>query len=153
MAEMHVEKRLKRLWVSIGETLKRLTSTNAGRWWLVWVSGGRKWVLGSSKTVNVACLAVFDPDTKSALSRQLEIDIFVFKSGFAFEWLTSHLAMGGRAIFISLCLERPGCPHGKGVRGCQKCMGYHGPSNGGCARTNASKTGCTDEVIGHWCHA
>jgi hypothetical protein len=60
-AEMHVEKRLKRLWVRIGETLKRLRSTSAGRWWLVWVSGGRKWVLGSSKAVNAACSAVFDP--------------------------------------------------------------------------------------------
>ena len=50
-AEMHVEKRLKRLWVSIGETLKRLRSTNAGRWWLLWVSGGRKWVPGSSKAL------------------------------------------------------------------------------------------------------
>jgi hypothetical protein len=73
---------------SIGETLKRLRSTNAGRWWLVWVSGGRKWVLGSSKAANVACLAVFDPDTNSALSRQLEIHIFVLKVGFASEWLT-----------------------------------------------------------------
>ena len=71
-AEMHVEKRLKRLWVRIGETLKRLRSTNAGRWWLVWVSGARKWVLGSSKAVKVACLAVFDPSTNSALSRQPE---------------------------------------------------------------------------------
>ena len=72
MAETHVEKRLKRLWVRIGETLKRLRSTSAGRWWLVWVSGGRKWVLGSSKAVNAACLAVFDPSTNSALSRQPE---------------------------------------------------------------------------------
>jgi hypothetical protein len=71
-AEMHVEKRLKRLWVRIGETLKRLRSTNAGRWWLVWVSGGRKLVLGSSKAVNAACLAVFGPSTNSALSRQPE---------------------------------------------------------------------------------
>ena len=71
-AETHVEKRLKRLWVRIGETLKRLRSTSAGRWWLVWVSGGRKWVLGSSKAVNAACLAVFDPTTDSALSRQPE---------------------------------------------------------------------------------
>jgi hypothetical protein len=38
--------------------MKRLRSTSAGRWWLVWVSGGRKWVLGSSKAVNTACLAV-----------------------------------------------------------------------------------------------
>jgi hypothetical protein len=71
-AETHVEKRLKRLWVRIGETLKRLRSTLAGRWWLVWVSSGRKWVLGSSKAVNAVCLAVFDPSTNSALSRQPE---------------------------------------------------------------------------------
>jgi hypothetical protein len=51
--------------------MKRLRSTSAGWWWLVWVSGGRKWVLGSSKAVNAACLAVFDPSTNSALSRQL----------------------------------------------------------------------------------
>ena len=44
-AKTHVEKRLKRQWVRIGETLKRLSSTSAGRWWLVWVSGGRMWVL------------------------------------------------------------------------------------------------------------
>jgi hypothetical protein len=69
---MHVEKRLKRLWVRIGETLKRLRSTNAGRWWLIWVSGGRQRVLGSSKAVNAACLAVFDPSANSALSRQPE---------------------------------------------------------------------------------
>ena len=48
MARTHVEKRLKRLWARIGETLKRLNSTSAGLWWLVWVGGGRKWVLGSS---------------------------------------------------------------------------------------------------------
>jgi hypothetical protein len=71
-AETHIEKRLKRLWVRIGETMKRLRSTSAGRWWLVWVSGGRKWVLGSSKAVNAVCLAVFDPSTNSALSRQPE---------------------------------------------------------------------------------
>jgi hypothetical protein len=53
--------------------MKRLRSTSAGRWWLVWVSGGREWVLGSSKAVNaVACLAVFDPSTNSALSQQPE---------------------------------------------------------------------------------
>ena len=86
-AETHVEKRLKRLWVRIGETSKRLRSISAGRWWLVWVSGGRKWVLGSSKATNVACLAVFDPDTNSALSRQLEIRLFVLKAGFASERL------------------------------------------------------------------
>ena len=67
-AETHVEKRMKWLWVRIGETLKRLRSTSAGRWWLVWVSVGRKWVLGSSKAANAAYLAVFDPDTNSALS-------------------------------------------------------------------------------------
>jgi hypothetical protein len=72
-AETHIEKRLKRLWVRIGETLKRLRSTSAGRWWLVWVSGGRKGVLGTSKATNMACLAVFDPDTNSALSQLLGI--------------------------------------------------------------------------------
>jgi hypothetical protein len=41
-------------------------------WWLVWAGDGRQWVLGSSKAVNVACLAVFDPSTNSALSRQPE---------------------------------------------------------------------------------
>jgi hypothetical protein len=70
--ETHVEKRLKLLWVRIRETLKRLRSTSAGEWWLVRVIGGQKWVVGSSKAVNVACLAVFDPDTNSALSRQPE---------------------------------------------------------------------------------
>jgi hypothetical protein len=40
-------------------------------------------VLGSSKATNVAYLAVFDPDTNSALSRQLEIELFVLKAGFA----------------------------------------------------------------------
>jgi hypothetical protein len=44
-------------------------------------------VLGSSKANNVACLAVFDPDTNSALSRQLEINISVLKAGFASERL------------------------------------------------------------------
>jgi hypothetical protein len=89
-AETHVDKRLKRLWVRIGETLKRLKSTSAGRWWLVWVSGGWKWVLGSSKATNVACLAVFDPDTNSALSRQLKTRLFVLKAGFASERLIFH---------------------------------------------------------------
>jgi hypothetical protein len=67
-AETHVEKRLKRLWVRIRENLKRLRSTSARQWWLVWVSGGRKWVMESSEATNVACLVVFDPDTNSALS-------------------------------------------------------------------------------------
>jgi hypothetical protein len=31
-----------------------------------------EWVLASSKAVNVACLAVFDPSTNNALSRQPE---------------------------------------------------------------------------------
>lgn len=47
-------------------------------------------------------------------------------------------------------LEASGCPHGKGVRGCQKCLGCH---TGGCAGSNGSKVGCTDEGIGHWCQA
>ena len=67
-----LEKGLKRLWVTIGETWKRPMSTSAGRWWLAWVSGGRKWALGSNNATNVACLAVFDPSTNSALSRLLE---------------------------------------------------------------------------------
>jgi hypothetical protein len=85
-AEMHVEKRLKRLSNAWKTPEKRLRSTSAGRWWLVWVSGGWKWVLGSSKATNVASLAVFDPGTNSALSRHLEIHLFVLKSGVASEW-------------------------------------------------------------------
>ena len=72
-AETHIEKRLKRLWVRIGETLKWLRSTSAGRWWLIWVSGDRKRVLGTSTATNVTCLAVSDPDTNSALSQLLGI--------------------------------------------------------------------------------
>ena len=70
--------------------MKRLRLTSAGRWWLVWVSDGREWVLGSSKADNAACVAVFDPSTNSALSRQLEIELFVLKAGFASEWLISY---------------------------------------------------------------
>jgi hypothetical protein len=62
-AETHIEKRLKRLWVRIRETWKRLSWTTVGRWWLAWFSGARRWVLGSSKAANVACSAVFDADT------------------------------------------------------------------------------------------
>jgi hypothetical protein len=62
-AETHVERRLKRLLVRIGETLKRLRWTSVGRWWLAWVSGARRWVLGSSKAANAACSAVVDADT------------------------------------------------------------------------------------------
>jgi hypothetical protein len=40
-----------RLWNGWGQIV--------GQWWLVWVSGARQWVLGSSKAVNAACLAVF----------------------------------------------------------------------------------------------
>ena len=36
--EQQLEERLKRLWVRIGENLKRLRWTS-GRWWLAWVSG------------------------------------------------------------------------------------------------------------------
>jgi hypothetical protein len=104
-AETHIEKRLKRLWVRIGETLKQLRLTSAGRWWLVWVSGGRKWVLGSSKATNVACLAVFYPDTNSALSRQLHVGIkvFVLKAGFAFEWLIKNCVYSPRLNVGHLC--------------------------------------------------
>jgi hypothetical protein len=64
---------------------KRMRSTTASRWWLVWVGGGRKWVLGSSKATNVACSAVFDPGTNDALSWQLGIRIFCVEGGFCFE--------------------------------------------------------------------
>ena len=37
--EKGLEKRLKRLWVRIGATMKRLRWTSVGRWWLAWVSG------------------------------------------------------------------------------------------------------------------
>ena len=58
--------------------MKRLRSTSAGRWWLVWVSGGRKWVLGSSKAVNVACLGVYDPRQQRSISasRNLQNNAF-----------------------------------------------------------------------------
>jgi hypothetical protein len=62
-AETHIEKRLKRLWVMIGETLKRLRWTIVGRWWLARVSGARWRVLGSSEAANVACSAIFDANT------------------------------------------------------------------------------------------
>ena len=57
--ETHVEKRLRRLWVRIGETLKRLRSTSASQWWLIWVSGGRKWVMGSNEGQGRQC-GMFD---------------------------------------------------------------------------------------------
>jgi hypothetical protein len=61
--ETHAQKRLKRLLVRIGETLKRLRWISVGRWWLAWVSGDRRWVIGSSKAANAACPAVFDAGT------------------------------------------------------------------------------------------
>jgi hypothetical protein len=94
-AEMYVEKHLKRLWVRIGGTIKRLRSTSAGRWWLVWASGGRKWVLGWSKAVHAACLAVFDPSTNSALSRQPESVVFF------------HMRLYGPLPLISSRLQQP----------------------------------------------
>ena len=72
MPETHIQKRLKRPSVRIGETLKRLRSTRVGRWWLLWVSSARQWVLGSSKATDAACLAAIDLSTDSALSRLLE---------------------------------------------------------------------------------
>jgi hypothetical protein len=86
-AEMRVEKRLKRLWMRTRETMKRLRSTSAIRWWLVWASGGRMWVLGSSKAVNVACLAVFDPSTNNALSQFLGKNK---KNAFGVMWSGAH---------------------------------------------------------------
>jgi hypothetical protein len=37
--EKRLEERLRRMWVRIGETLKRLSYTRVGRWCLAWVSG------------------------------------------------------------------------------------------------------------------
>jgi hypothetical protein len=37
--EKRLEERLRRLWVRIGETLKRLRWTSVGGWWLAWFSG------------------------------------------------------------------------------------------------------------------
>ena len=62
-AETHIETRLKLLWVRIGETLKRLRWTSVGRWRLAWVSGARRWVLGSNKAANTTTAT-------SALSRE-----------------------------------------------------------------------------------
>ena len=78
--ETDIQKRLKRLSVRTRETLKRLRSASVGQWWLMWVSGARQWVLGSSKAGNAACLAVFDLGTKSGLSRHVGIHVFVLKA-------------------------------------------------------------------------
>ena len=48
-------------------------------------------------------------------------------------------------------LAASGCPHGRGVRGCQKCLGCHSPAAGGCAHTNGSQAGCSDTEMAHWC--
>jgi hypothetical protein len=123
-AETHIEKRLKRLWMRTGETMKRLRSTIAGRWWKVWVSGGRKWVLGSSKAVNVACLAVVDPSTNSALSQLLgenkkqRLDFIVFgpaRSRYCCpEFKKKRQKRGARKPQPSICMlqltKRPGFP-------------------------------------------
>jgi hypothetical protein len=73
--EMDIQKHLK--WVSVRtrETLKRLKSAGVGQWWLLWVSGARQWVLGSSKAVNAICLAVFDPVTFCSLSQMAEFTL------------------------------------------------------------------------------
>ena len=57
--------------------------------WSVVAGMGQWWskVGAGVEAANVACLAVFDQDTNSALSRQLEIESFVLKSGFAIERL------------------------------------------------------------------
>ena len=62
----YVQKRLKRLLVGIGQTLKRLMPTT-----VVWVSGTQQWVLGSSKAANAASLAIFDPVTFCSLSQMV----------------------------------------------------------------------------------
>ena len=67
--ETDIQKRLKRLSVRTRETLKRLRSASVDQWWLMWVSGARQWVLGSSKAANAVCLAVFDPVTFCSLSQ------------------------------------------------------------------------------------
>jgi hypothetical protein len=51
-AETHVEERLNRMLMRMGETLKRLRWTSVGRWWLAWVSSARRWMLGLSKVTN-----------------------------------------------------------------------------------------------------
>ena len=51
-----------------------------GQWW-------SEVGAGSSKATNMVCLAIFDPDTNSALSRYLGIELFVLKAGFASERL------------------------------------------------------------------
>ena len=71
------------------------------------VSGGRKWVMGSSKATNVACLAVFGPDTTSALSRKLEIQLFVSKCGFASEWLKYWGVVHLVDLIIGRCAVTP----------------------------------------------
>ena len=48
---------------------RQRVAAGVGQWWLVWVSGARQWVLGSSKAANAVYLAVFDLGTGSALSR------------------------------------------------------------------------------------
>jgi hypothetical protein len=51
--------------------------------------------MGSSKATNVACSVVFDPDTNSALSRQLEIELFVLiKGGFCFDVVDIYFGVG-----------------------------------------------------------
>ena len=75
----------------MGEDRRDYETAEVDQCWSVVAGMGQWWsevgALGSSKATNVACLAVFDPNTNSALSRQLEIDIFVSKAGFASERL------------------------------------------------------------------
>ena len=73
--ETDIQKRLKRLSVRTRETLKRLRSASVDQWWLMWVSGARQWVLGSSKAANVVCLAVFDPVAFCSLSQMAEFTL------------------------------------------------------------------------------
>jgi hypothetical protein len=73
--EMDIQKRLKRLSVRTRETLKRLKSAGVGQWWLVWVSGARQWVLGSSKAANAVGLAVFDSVTFCSSSQMAEFTL------------------------------------------------------------------------------
>jgi hypothetical protein len=80
--EMSIRKSMKRLSVTTRETLKRLRSACVGQWWLVWVSGARQWVLGSSKAANahanVVCLAVLAPVTFCSLYQMAEFTLAEF---------------------------------------------------------------------------
>jgi hypothetical protein len=96
--------------------MERLRSTSAGRWWLVWVSGGRKWVLGSSKAVNAACLVIFDPSTNSTLSRQPESVEKLYMRLYGLLRLISEAKMQPRPTTAALGSPPRTCPRRTGSR-------------------------------------